>query len=178
MRVSELSQLLGAVLAGDPSRDISGVAALENAGPEDLSFADSTRSLTRASGSRAGCILVMRGSIVPGHTTLAVENPKLALVHAAELLLPAEKPRYGVHPSAVVDAAAVLNSEVSIAAHAVIEGEVSIGAGSSIGAGAYVGWGASIGENCVIYPRVTIYPGARIGNRVILHAGVVIGSDG
>jgi UDP-3-O-[3-hydroxymyristoyl] glucosamine N-acyltransferase len=35
-----------------------------------------------------------------------------------------------------------------------------------------------LGEGCQLYPRVTLYPGARLGNRVVLHAGVVIGSDG
>jgi UDP-3-O-[3-hydroxymyristoyl] glucosamine N-acyltransferase len=178
MRVSELSQLLGAVLEGDPSREISGVAALENAGPEDVSFADGERSLNRASESRAGCILVMRGSTVPGHTTLAVDNPKLALVRAAEVLLPTEKACFGVHPSAVVDTGADVGPGVSIAAHAVIDRDVSIGAGSSVGAGVYVGRGARVGEYCVLHPHVTIYPGSRIGNRAILHAGVVVGSDG
>ena len=90
MRVSELSQLLDAVLEGDGSREVQGVAALDTAGPEDVAFAEGERGLARALESHAGCILVVRGASVPGHTTLGVDNPKLALVRAAEVLLPPE----------------------------------------------------------------------------------------
>jgi UDP-3-O-[3-hydroxymyristoyl] glucosamine N-acyltransferase len=178
MRVSELSQLLGAVLEGDPSREVRNVAALDTATPEDVAFAEGERGLARALDSRAGCILVARGLSVPGHTTVAVDNPKLALIRAAAALLPAEKPRSGIHPSAVIAAGARLAADVSIGAHVVIDRSVSIGAGSSLGAGVYIGEGARVGDHCVLYPRVTVYAGARIGNSVVLHAGVVVGSDG
>ena len=178
MRVSELSQLLDAVLEGDGSREVQGVAALDTAGPGDVAFAEGERGLARAVESHAGCILVVRGVTVPGHTTLGVDNPKLALVRAAEVLLPPERPSPGIHPTAVIATDAHLAGEVCIGAHVVIERGASIGAGSNLGPGVYVGRGARVGDHCVFHPRVTVYPGARIGNRVVLHAGVVVGSDG
>jgi UDP-3-O-[3-hydroxymyristoyl] glucosamine N-acyltransferase len=60
----------------------------------------------------------------------------------------------------------------------VIESGVTVGAGTSLGVGVYLGEGVRVGANCVLHPRVTAYPGAQIGDRVILHSGVVVGSDG
>src|SRR6202007_339046 len=45
-------------------------------------------------------------------------------------------------------------------------------------AGAVVGRGVTIGEACHIYPRVVLYPGTTLGDRVIVHAGAVLGADG
>ena len=84
----------------------------------------------------------------------------------------------GVHPSAVVDPTAKLGARVSIQPYAVIEAGVSIGDGTIIGAGTYIGHETSIGVSCRIYPHATIRERSRIGSRVIIHGGVVIGADG
>jgi UDP-3-O-[3-hydroxymyristoyl] glucosamine N-acyltransferase len=83
-----------------------------------------------------------------------------------------------VHPSAVVDSTAGLGPRVRIEARAVIAASVQIGAGTEVGSGCAIGLGASIGRDCRIYPNVTIYPGTSLGDRVIVHAGAVLGSDG
>ncbi len=178
MRVEEIARLLGATLEGDGTREIRGVAGLETAGPDELTFAENARALTRAAGSPAGCILVSQGVSLAGQTTLAVAHPKLAFIRAAEALRPAHAPALGIHPTAVIAAEVHLGADISIGAHVVIERGVSVGAGARLGAGVFLGEGVQLGSQCVLYPRVTVYPGARIGNRVILHAGVVVGSDG
>jgi UDP-3-O-[3-hydroxymyristoyl] glucosamine N-acyltransferase len=71
-----------------------------------------------------------------------------------------------------------LAPDVVIGPHVVVERAARVGAGTQLAAGVYIGAGAELGTQCVLYPRVTIYPRAKIGNRVILHAGVVVGSDG
>ena len=178
MTVGEIARRLSGRVQGEATRDIRSVAALETAGPNDLTFADSERALARASDSRAGCILVAGGGVLPGQSTIAVANPKLAFIRAAEFLRPAPAPAPGVHPTAVIAPDAQLAAEVSVGAYAVIERGASVGAGTRIGAGVYLGEGVRIGTHCVLHPRVTVYAGAKIGNRVILHAGVVVGSDG
>jgi UDP-3-O-[3-hydroxymyristoyl] glucosamine N-acyltransferase len=178
MKLEELAVRLGGDLRGGASREVRGVAALRDAGPNDLTFAVGDRALERAAGSRAGCILVEPGRNLPGHTTLAVANPKLALARAADLLMPRPAAPGGIHPSAVVAADAAVDAMASVGPHTVVERGAKIGPRTRLGAGVTVGEGAEIGADCVLYPRVTIYPGARIGDRVILHAGVVIGSDG
>ena len=178
MRVSEIAEIAGGIAAGDTEREIQSVAALETAGPDDLSYVESSRAVEQAATSRAGCLLVPEGVSLPGHTTIAVRHPKLALIHAAEKLHPAPPPPSGIHPSAVVAEDSVVAPDCSVGAHVVIESGVIVGAGSRLCPGVFLGAGARIGTHCTLHPRVTVYPGAQIGDRVILHAGVVIGSDG
>jgi UDP-3-O-[3-hydroxymyristoyl] glucosamine N-acyltransferase len=178
MRVSEISELLRGKLEGEGAREIYAVAALEGAGPAEVAYAEGPRAAEKAAGSRAGCLLVSEGISLPGRTTIAVGNPKLALIRAAEALHPAAPFLPGVHPTAVVAPDAQLAPEVSVGAHVVIESRVSVGQGTRLGAGVLLGEGVRVGGHCTLYPRVTVYPGAQIGDRVVLHAGVVVGSDG
>jgi UDP-3-O-[3-hydroxymyristoyl] glucosamine N-acyltransferase len=71
-----------------------------------------------------------------------------------------------------------MGANIRIDAMAVLGEDVSIGAGSRIGAGAVIGEGVVIGEDCRIYPRAVLYPGTTLGNRVVIHAGAVLGADG
>lgn len=184
MRVEELAQRLGATLHGDGSRVITGVAALENAGPQDLTFAEGERALDRAIAARAGCLLIA-AQLPPelvaklgGQTTLAVKHPKLAFIQAAAAICPKPAPAPGIHPSAEVAAGARLGENVTVGPLVVVGPNASVGARTCLGAGVVLGQGAVVGTDCVLHPHVVLYPGARLGNRVILHAGVVIGSDG
>ena len=184
MRVSEIARLLGASMHGDAEREIRGVAALESAGPDDLTFAEGERGLERAATSRAGCILIAKDapSTLTGKlaskTTIAVSHPKLAFIRAAEALRPAARPTPGIHPAAVIGPEVRLAAGVSVGAYVVIGRGVTVGAGTRLGAGVVLGEGVVVGAECVLHPRVVVYPQARIGNRVVLHAGAVIGSDG
>jgi UDP-3-O-[3-hydroxymyristoyl] glucosamine N-acyltransferase len=178
MKIKEIATLLSGELEGDGSVDISGIAGLESAGPSDLSFADGVRALEHAKLSTAGCILISSQRALQGKTTIAVSNPKLALIKAAAALLPAPRPEPGIHPTAVVASSARVAQDASIGAQAVIEAGANIGARTSIAAGAFIGRGVEVGADCIIHPRVTIYPNVRIGDRVVVHAGTVIGADG
>ena len=104
MKVSEIAELLHGTSAGDAGRAITGVAALETAGPAELAFVEGPRALEQAAASQAGCLLVPEGASLPGHTTITVRHPKLALIRAAEALHPAPLPPPGIHPTAVVAA--------------------------------------------------------------------------
>ena len=178
MKIVEIARLVNGELRGEGSVDISGIAALESAGPTDLTFVDGARALEQAKRSAAGCFLVPLDSALPGKTTIAVNHPKVALIKAAAALLPARRPEPGIHPTAVVAASARLEQGVSVGAQAVIEAGANIGARTHIAAGACIGRGVEIGTDCMIHPRVTIYPDARVGNRVVIHSGAVIGCDG
>jgi UDP-3-O-[3-hydroxymyristoyl] glucosamine N-acyltransferase len=143
-----------------------------------LAYVESPRALAQAEASQAGCLLVPEGASLAGQTTIAVRHPKLALVRVAEALHPAATPPAGIHPTAVVAPDAQVAADCSVGPNVVIEGEVTVGAGTRLGAGVFLGQGVRVGAQCILHPRVTVYPGAQIGNRVILHAGAVIGSDG
>ena len=186
MRLNELAATLGAELvfpagsSGTASAiEIAGVAAASNAVEEQLVFAESEAALADAQASRAGAIVTSR-KVAGGPIAkpmLLVDHPKLAFARAAELLR-AENAQQGMHPSAIVDASASLAEGVSVGPHAIIQAHAVIGASTRIEAGVVVGAGVRIGRNCHLYPRVVLYPGTELGDRVIVHAGAVLGSDG
>lgn len=184
MRVEELAQRLGATLHGDASREITGVAALETAGPQDLTFAEGERGLERATASRAGCLLIAAPSPpelvakLAGQTTLAVRHPKLAFIQAVAAICPKPQAPPGVHPTAEIAEGARLGENVTVGPFVVVGRNASVGARTRLAAGVVLGEGAAVGTDCELHPNVVLYPGARVGNRVIMHAGVVIGSDG
>ena len=178
MKILELAKLLGGRLQGDADREVHEVAALGTAGPDDLAFAEDAKSLELLTASRAGCTLVPEGCATTGHTTIAVANPKLAFVRAAHALYPTRQLPPSVHPTAAIAPGSRLAEGVVVCPNVVIEPGVEVGEGTYLGAGVYLGERAQIGSHCTLHPHVSIYAGARIGHRVILHSGVVVGSDG
>jgi UDP-3-O-[3-hydroxymyristoyl] glucosamine N-acyltransferase len=178
MKVREIARLVGGMIEGEGEGEIRGVAALETATEQELAFAEGEPALKRAVASRAGCLLVRQGVSVAGRITVAVGNPRLAFIRAAEALHPARVAQPGIHPTALVAEDASLGPGVSVGPHVVIEPGASVGGGTRLGAGVYVGEGVAIGSCCVLHPRVSIYPRVQVGDRVVLHAGVVLGSDG
>jgi UDP-3-O-[3-hydroxymyristoyl] glucosamine N-acyltransferase len=176
--VLDLAEYLQAELIGDLDAWLSGLAGPEDAGPEDLIYVDSPKHLARAQASAAKCVLVRERLELKGKTLLLVPNPKLAFAKAAAWLLEPQRIASGIHPTALIDATAKLAPGVKIGPYAVIESEVRIAAQTEIGPHCFIGKGSIIGETCCLYPRVTIYAGARLGRRVIVHSGAVIGGDG
>src|ERR1051326_7965488 len=100
MNVEHLARVLAGTVDGDATADVAGIAGLDSAGPSDLTFAEGARAGERAVKSNAGCILVPMGGSVSGKTTISVSNPKLALIRAAELLLPRRPFSPGIHSTA------------------------------------------------------------------------------
>jgi UDP-3-O-[3-hydroxymyristoyl] glucosamine N-acyltransferase len=180
MRLSarELAEAIGARLEGDGAAEISGVAAPERAGTRDLIYVESAKHAQRASASAAACAIAAEGITLAGKTVLRSGQPKVAFSKVAELLLGRAPIASGVHPTAIVAPLARVAPGASIGPYAVIGEDAHIGAGTQVGAHSVIGAGCWIGENCRIHPRVTLYGGARLGNRVEIHSGAVIGADG
>ena len=163
MKVSEIAELLQGDPAGEIEREIQGVASLDTAGPAQLAYVESLRSIDPAMASSAGCLLVPDGASLPDRTTIKVRNPKLALIRVAEALHPASIPPAGIHPTAVVAPDAQVAADCSVGAHVVIESGVAVGAGTRLCPGVFLGAGVRVGAHCTLHPRVTVYPGAQIG---------------
>ena len=180
--VSELAALVGGQLASgaDGSAKISGVAALAEALPGEVTFFGNPKYLPQLRASKATAALVPLAFI--GEVTafcIRCVNPTLAFSKVIEKFAP--PPVHfspGVHPTAVIAPGVVLGAGVSIQPYVVIEEGASIGAGTVIGAHSYIGHEARLGDDCLIHPRVTVGFRCQIGNRVILHSGAVVGSDG
>ncbi|MDH4120597.1 MAG: UDP-3-O-(3-hydroxymyristoyl)glucosamine N-acyltransferase [Deltaproteobacteria bacterium] len=178
MQASELARQAELALEGDGSLQVTNIRSLENAGPEDLAFISEDKMAPQALASGALVILAPPGAALPGKTVLRSANPRLSIIALTHLLRPAKVPPPGVHPSAVVDPTAEVHPSASIGPLVVVGAQARVGARTVIMAGTVVGDGAVMGEDCWIHPNVSVLWGCTLGNRVILHSGVVIGSDG
>jgi UDP-3-O-[3-hydroxymyristoyl] glucosamine N-acyltransferase len=179
VRVKELGAWLNAAWEGDGEREVRRVAALEDAGPEDLSFVTSGRAAKLADACQAACLLVPEDyANAAQRTVIRTRDPRAAVARAIPKLHPPVEPRPGIHPTAVIGPGAVIAPSAHIGPLASIGTGAHIGAGCSIGPGCTIGDGVHIGESCTLHARVTVYRDVRIGNGVILHSGCVIGADG
>jgi UDP-3-O-[3-hydroxymyristoyl] glucosamine N-acyltransferase len=179
-RVREIAEAVGARALGDAGIEVSGVSSIAAASPGDLVFAEDEKSLAAALQSRASAVIAgsLTVTVNTSKTILIASHPRLAFARAAELIRDPAARKAGIHPSAAVHESAKLGEQVSIDAHVSVEANARVGNRSWIGANSVIGAGVEIGEDCNIYPNVTIYSGTRLGNRVIVHAGAVLGSDG
>jgi UDP-3-O-[3-hydroxymyristoyl] glucosamine N-acyltransferase len=179
-RVSEIAEAVGARVLGDADVEVNGVSSIGAASHGAIVFAEDEKSLAAA--LQSGASAVIAGSFAEtaktSKTVLIVAHPRLAFARAAELLHDSAKRQPGVHLHAAVHGSASLGEHVSIDAHASVEAGARIGNLTWIGANCVIGASVEIGQDCMIYPNVTIYSGTKLGNRVIVHAGAVLGSDG
>jgi UDP-3-O-[3-hydroxymyristoyl] glucosamine N-acyltransferase len=175
----EIAERFGGEVAGDPATVVKQVATLEAATPDTIAFLANDRYLSQLKSTRAGAVIVGESARAATRIPRIVSsNPYAFFARVSALFNPEPPPRAGVHSSSVVDESATIAPDAEIGARAVIERNARVGAGSVIGAGSYVGEGATVGNGSRLYPNVTVYHDCVIGNRVILHSGVVIGADG
>ncbi|MGE5233454.1 MAG: UDP-3-O-(3-hydroxymyristoyl)glucosamine N-acyltransferase [Acidobacteriota bacterium] len=177
-RLADLAALVGGQVKGDGELAIEGVATLAESGPASLSFLTNPRYRAQAEASRAGAVLVGPGVEIAGHSLLVAAEPYLALARILEEFHPAPAVEPGVHPTAMVAASARVDPGAQLAAHVVVGERSRIAAGVVVGAGCVVGRDCSIGAGSVLHPRVVLYDRTEVGQRCVLHAGVVLGSDG
>lgn len=174
----QLADALGLRLEGDGTVDVHGVASPERAGPHDLIYLESAKHEERVVRSKAVCVLAADAPRLPGKTILRCAKPRAAFARAAALLLESAPIAVGMHATAIVAASATVGLGASVGPYAVIEEGARVGQNTQIGAHCVIGPGCWIGDDCRLHPRVTLYGGVRLGHRVEIHAGAVIGSDG
>lgn len=174
----ELAQAIGATLEGDGTVELGGVAAPERASSSDLIFVEAAKHAARAEASAALCAVVPPGISLAGKTLLRAKDAKVAFAKAAALLREASVIANGMHPTALIAPLAKVALSASIGPYAVIGEDAHIGENTQIGAHCVIGAGCWIGAHCRIHPRVTLYANVRLGNRVEIHAGAVLGADG
>jgi len=182
--VEEIAALVGGNLQGNGKQVVNGVASLRDAGPDDVSFLNNRRYLGDLEGTTAGVILVSddlaeRASAGGTRSIIICGDPSAALEQTSGALFPAPpKASSGAHANAVVDPLAIVADSATIGPNAVIEAGASIGEHTVVGPGCVVGVRAVIGDDCLLHANVTVAHHCRIGDRVILQSGSVIGADG
>ncbi|HEV8610536.1 MAG TPA: UDP-3-O-(3-hydroxymyristoyl)glucosamine N-acyltransferase [Thermoanaerobaculia bacterium] len=176
--LAELAAAVNGRVFGDPTLRLSGVRALGDAGPEDLSWVAGERRAAGARKSRAGAVLAGTPEAAAGKPAVVVESPALALARWLELRFPARRHRAGIARGARVHRTARIGKGASIAPGATVSAGARIGDRTRLAEGAFVGEGAEIGADCVLHPNAVVADRCVVGSRCTLHVGVVIGSDG
>jgi UDP-3-O-[3-hydroxymyristoyl] glucosamine N-acyltransferase len=170
-------QLQGEVL-GDATATLTGFAHATSAKPGDLTFAENEEYFALAEQSAATAIIADKRFASEKKILIRVPNARIAFAKAMALFFPENKFTAGIHPTAVIAASAKVDASAHIGPHCVVGERVRIGARAVLQAGTCVGDDSKLGDDVNLFPNVTIYPDMEIGQRVRIHAGTVIGSDG
>jgi UDP-3-O-[3-hydroxymyristoyl] glucosamine N-acyltransferase len=176
-RLSAIADAAGGSVTSDHDREFDGVAPLQTAGPEQISFLDNRRYAALLEVTRAGAVIVhpdMRSRVPDSAVAIVTAEPYTGWARVAKLFHPVPAASPGIHPSAVVYDGAVIDPSAEIGPLCVIEAGAEIGPGCRIGPSAVIGSGAVLGRDCrigahasvshaLLGARVYVYPGARIG---------------
>jgi len=180
--LKELASLTDAKLQGDPEKRVTGVADLEKATSSQVSFLANPRYTSQMKNTLAGALFVAQVPDDLSCNYLLTQDPSKSFQKAIEyfFITPSLFSSYsqGIHPTAVIDPSAILGEGVSIGPYAVIDRGVKIGRKTQISASVFIGAETTIGEECLVHPHVTIRERCKLGNRVILQPGVVLGACG
>lgn len=178
--IAQIAEKIQGMLEGQGDRLITGVAGIRYAGEGDITYISQSRYASDCDNTRASAIIVgkdwARASAIP---LIKVDNPEAAFSSVAKWYAPPPVTyQPGIHATAIISPDAVIGKDVHIGPYCVIGSEASIGDRTVLVGHNFIADGVSIGEDGLLYPLVSIREHVKIGNRVILHNGVVIGSDG
>ena len=179
MTLGDIASALALELRGDPAMEVAGIAPLEYAASNELSFVSQSKYLPELSESKAGAVILHPDWVESwSGACLLSEKPYLHYARVTHLFDDRPTPTGDIHPTSVIHDTAVLGSGVTVGPFAVIDAGVSIGSNTLIGPGVHIGANSSVGEGTRIYSGVVIYHGVTIGNACTVHANAVIGADG
>lgn len=177
--LGSIVERFGGELIGDRNILITQIAPLDLAQPCHLSFLAQLKYRSQLQKTKAGAVILGREArdltLLP---RIVCDDPYVYFAKVSAFLNPLKALLPGIHPSAVIAANARVPASATIGAHAFIGENVVLGERAVIGPGCCLGNGVKIGEATFLHPRVVIYHECVIGDRVVLHSGAVIGSDG
>lgn len=181
--LGEIAAHLGGELLGDPAVRITRIGPLDTATPSTISFLSNPKYQSQLASSQAGCVIVapaMRDAALARGAALVVPQPYVAFAYLTQWWAAKSRPAVvpGVHPTAIVHPRASVAATASIGPYVVIEEGAVIADESVIGAHSYIGRASTVGRACRFSPRVSFMHACHIGDRGVVHSGVVIGADG
>ena len=179
LTLGELAVRFGCTLKGDPDRTVTRVGTIEAADEESLTFLAQPRLRKFLARTRAAAVVVHpRFADECPVPALLSNNPYATYARMATVLHPPMQHVPGVHPTACVDATAVIDASAWIGPRVVIEAGVRIGARVSVGPGSVILRDTRVGDDTRLSANVTLCHGVSVGERCLLHPGAVIGADG
>jgi UDP-3-O-[3-hydroxymyristoyl] glucosamine N-acyltransferase len=173
-----IARHLNGEVIGDKSLVLTGFAPATTARPGELTFAENASFFAKAELSEASAILVDQDFTSETKTLIRVASSRIAFAQALPVFFPDPTVEPGIHPTAVIAGSARVDATVHVGAHCVIGEGATVGARTILHPRVTIGQECEIGEACVFFPGATVYHRCQLGNRVRMHAGSVVGSDG
>jgi UDP-3-O-[3-hydroxymyristoyl] glucosamine N-acyltransferase len=178
LTAAEIAKELGGEVTGDGSIPLAGFTPATSARAGDLTFAENETFFLKAEQSPAAAILIDGPFTSARKTIIRVPNARIAFARVLPLFFPERTFAPGIHPSAIVAATAQIDQSAHIGPCCVIGENVKIGPHAVLRGGNHIGDNSTIGAETHLFPNVVLYGQTQIGQRVRIHAGAVIGSDG
>ena len=183
LSVKQIAEKIDAAVVGDPSLEISGGGAFEDAGGDQITFASDVRFLKQLSGTGAGAVIIPEeydgfdANSVKG-AFLRSKNPKRDFFRILGLFHPPKTFEKKISPGTCLGKNLILGRDVTISANVTLGDNVCLGSGVVLMPGVYIGDDAVIGDDTVIKPNAVLMERTVVGRRVLIHPGTVVGSDG
>lgn len=178
----EIAGAVKGTVRGDETQTVKRVNSLKLAAQDEVSFLSSPKYLKQLESTKAGIVLISdQWDYQPkeGQTFICCGNPDKAFTFLCNMFAPDPVSwGSGIHPTAFVHPTARIGEGTVIGANAVVEEGAVIGKNTVIAPCVYVGHFVEIGDECLIYPNVSIMRYCQLANKIIIHAGTTIGSDG
>jgi len=179
LTLQQIADRLGGEVVGNAAAAVNGVATLDEAGPDEITFLANPRYRAKLAATRAGAVILGPGDRdATDMARIVADNPYAYFARTVALFHPSRAAVAGVHPTACIGAGAQVAACAEIGPLAVIGADARIGERAVIGAGTIVGDGTAIGADTILHANVTVYHDCVVGARCILHSGCVIGADG
>ncbi len=179
MSLMELANKLDGKLVGDGNTLITEMANLATAQPHQLSFLSNAKFKDDLITTKAGGVLIKEADAATFNgNAIIVADPYVAFAKAAQLLDSTPVQDKGIAATATVSDTAKIGENVSIGAGAVVSANAELADNVVIGPNCFVGEGAKLGRGVNLRSNVTIYHRVQLGDRVSIHSGTVVGSDG
>ncbi|MFH1965959.1 MAG: UDP-3-O-(3-hydroxymyristoyl)glucosamine N-acyltransferase, partial [Acidobacteriota bacterium] len=177
-KLGELAVLVKGEVNGDPEFTVTAAKPFDSADFHEITLAANPKLLSSLGKTKSGAVIVPRGTIHEGKNLLAVANPKAVFARILQLFHNKPFVASGISGMAVIGEDCDISKEVSIHPFVSIGDRVAIRDHVTASSGCSIGDDCKIGKDCYLYPNVTLYPGVKLGERVIIHSGTVLGADG
>jgi UDP-3-O-[3-hydroxymyristoyl] glucosamine N-acyltransferase len=175
---AEIATHIQGEVIGNKQVILNNFAQADHAKAGDLTFAENEEYFARAEQSAAAAIIVSGAMESKNKVLIRVKNARVAFARALELFFPEPVHPAGIHPTAVIDPDAQVHPSAHIGPHCVVEARTKIGARTALLANVSVAADCRIGDDVVLFPGVSVYARTEMGDRVRIHSGTVLGSDG
>ncbi|MGE4158130.1 MAG: UDP-3-O-(3-hydroxymyristoyl)glucosamine N-acyltransferase [Planctomycetota bacterium] len=177
--VQDVAALVGGRVEGDGSRPVRGVGSLETAAETDIAFLSDPRIARHLSVTKAAAVIAQEGVQCPGITFIRVPQPSDAFDLLVTHLLPGpRKPAPGIHPSSIIHPSAIVAPDAHVGPHCVVHEGARVGSQAILHSHVVLDRNAGVGAQTEIWPFVMLREECTVGERCLLHTGVVIGFDG